>query len=210
MNRWICALAVLGLVFGAGQVKADTIDFTQATGGIPVGTPMTSFTTGTNTVFFSLPGGPENYSNTPVTGGFGSPFDGIDNSPQTSYPTSNILQFTFANVVGGVSGNFDNLGISFSGRGDSFVQAFDSSNFLLETVALNTDSPGPFALLSSGIKTLQFNNNTGGFDSWLFSVNQITFTTQATPEPTSLALLGMGIAGMAAGYSWRRRKQVTA
>lgn len=200
MKHTTLVLAALTLLLGGvGQVHADAIsvDFSSYADG----TPLSSV----NGITLSLVGGP-GPTGVPVTG-----FGGVTNSTTGAYPTATVLDFTFASSVSNVSFTFDNLGTGDTGgRGDSLFRAFDANGKLLETGSLNDASGDTFSLTSSGIRELQFDNRTGGDDNWIFAVDTIQATTTAqTPEPSSLALLGLGIAG-AAGYGWRRKRPATA
>lgn len=159
----------------------------------------TAVTTQVEGVTFSLIGGP--YSNgAPVTGAFGD--FGLGNSTTSTYPTAEILDLKFTGLASGVSFSFNNYGSSTAGRGATYYSAFGSNGALLETGTVG--SGGVFSLSSVGISDLQFNNNTGGYESWLFSLNSLQATVTAVPEPETYAMLLAGL-GLVGGIARRRR-----
>lgn len=109
---------------------------------------------------------------------------------------TNPLQITFATPVSGfsilVTNNIPDTFTAADNLGDS------SSAFL----ALNSEQT--FSLSGSGITsvTISAANNS----SWDFAIDNVTFTptTAATPEPSSLVLLGTGLAALAR-FGRRRR-----
>lgn len=156
--------------------------------------PGTAFTDQIAGVSFSLMGGPHS-AGAPVTGGFGGP--GLGNSTTTDYPTASILNVKFDGVAKNVAFTFNNYGSSSWGGGATFFSAFNTSGDLLETGLVSWG--GAFSLTSSNIADLQFNNNTGGAYSWLFTLDSLNADVTATdvPEPASLALFGLGALGFA-------------
>jgi hypothetical protein len=106
--------------------------------------------------------------------------------------------------------SFDGDGVSSipnpgSGPGATyFGQYFSSSNVLLGTTT--------FSGISVDLKTgtINFAGLTNGGRAWFVLEDQISFTAPprvgGVPEPTSIALLGIGIAGFVAA---RRRKQLS-
>mgnify|MGYP003408176808 CR=1 FL=1 len=191
-TKTIGTFAVAMLVASTAAAAPVSINF----GNYASGTAITDQIPG---VSFSLMGGPHS-AGAPVTGGFGGP--GLGNSTTTDYPTAEILNVKFDGVAKDVSFTFDNWGTRFSGAGATFFSAFNSSGALLETGLIG--GGGSFSLSSSGIADLQFNNNTGGYSSWLFVLNTLDAdVTNAVPEPASLMLFSLGALGFAAS---RRRK----
>ena len=144
-------------------------------------------------VTFSLAGGQDS-SGTPVVNVFGNP-NGLSNSSAGGYPTAERLDFNFATPASAISFEFDNEGSAAFGRGASYFDAYDGAN-LVASGFLGFTNHGTVSVSGSDITLLEFDNGTSGRNSWLFGVDSLTFTPGAVPEPASLALMGVGLAGL--------------
>jgi len=198
------AITLLGLLSISAAHAQSTIDFTTLTGG----TQITSQYAAQGITF----------ATEDADGNFGAPAIGtpssLANTPNGSYPTTEYLNFYFtspATVQSFVFDNEDGGSGPTSGRGDSFYKAFDSSGTLIGTGSLSGVDQALVTVNLANISLLQFNNGTtvmptGALDyvnNWWFGVDSITFTATPVPEPTTLALAGLGGLGL---LLFRRRK----
>jgi len=189
MNIKMLKAALAGLVLsvsGFANAGLINIDFSTLTQN----TQHASF----DGVQFSLIGGVDSSGNPYVTDG------AIHNSNNSWYPTSQILQFSFANLLENIAFNVDNYG---SGNG-SFWTAFSADNVALETGSFSSGG-GLFALTATNVSYLQFNNNYANY-SWNFGVLSFSASevSRDVPEPSTLAIFALGIFGLA---SRRFKKQ---
>jgi len=193
MRSLLAAILILGV--GSAQAASIDLDFSSYA-------PDTSLTYAQG-VSFALVGGPDSGGAPTTSNNFGSEGGLLTNTRYGGdYPTAAILQFTFDGLVEDLSFVFNNAGSGSSGGiGDSFFQAFDESGLLLESGSINGAYLDLFNLTSSGIKTIQFNNNTGGTDSWWFGVRSLQ--AQVVPVPAAVWLFGSALAGL----GWFRRRQ---
>jgi hypothetical protein len=183
----VAAAAVLSLSAHASSVN---LDFSTYAAG--------STLASADGVSFSLVGNPDPLG-TPTIDSYGEGL--LTNTWHGgTYPTANVLKFTFDQTVTDVDFDFNNEGLESSGRGASYFQAFDASGALLSTVYATGESYTDYSFGSTtGIKTIEFNNGSGGTDSWWFGVHSLT-AVSAVPEPTETALFlaGLGLLGAAA------------
>jgi len=169
----------LGLVVASAS-NATVIDFTTMADG--------NVTTIGDTTW-SLAGSGE--AGSPYVDSRGN--DGIWNSTDgVSYPTNTILRVDFDSVVSGVNFTYNPYGLHGTGQG---WYAYDSSASLIASGSF-LSGYNIYDLSSySGITRIDWNN--GGND-WLSSVSRLEYTATSVPEPSAIALMGLGLFGFAA------------
>jgi hypothetical protein len=107
--------------------------------------------------------------------------------------------------------------ISLNAGNNSFVVSHDDGLQLnIDTIGLVVNAPGPSSPSNTPFNVnaptagdyafeLSYGETLGAPAELIWSVNGVTVTS-TTPEPGSLALLGMGAFSML-GYAWRRKRQ---
>ncbi|HWY85456.1 MAG TPA: PEP-CTERM sorting domain-containing protein [Gemmataceae bacterium] len=212
MKRWLVGLAAVALVFGGvSQASASFIlhfdengnaFYNSTTGGIVgpnvpiVGTVMTDPSSGTPGLTYMLP--------ELVTNGDVSVFNA---NPSTAPVLSDLMRFTNAqgNLSPGVTApniTADRM-IFYSVKDDGSTTSDGLADLPFTTLPANANG---------SVNEIQSEPTTGlvNFD-WLpngVGGNEYVGISD-TPEPATLTLLAIGIAGMA-GYGWCRRKAAAA
>jgi hypothetical protein len=188
LSAWVFATS-LGL--SSAQAAPVSIDFNTYADGVALSS--------VGDVSFSLAGGP-GVVGTPTIGLHSYGEGGLINSTLgapgyiNGYPTTNILAFTFAHVVSGIS-------VKLWEASPVTWTAYAVDNSVIASGAFGFN--GVHALGGTGVKSLVLNNNQGN-GNWVFSVAELHYDVSPVPEPETFALLlaGLGVVGVVA----RRRK----
>lgn len=184
-------LVTASLGFGGAHAASVSIDFNAYADGVALAS--------VGDVTFSLAGGP-GVVGTPTIGLHAYGEGGLINSTLgapgyvNGYPTTNMLGFTFASVVSGIS-----LKLWEASPVTWAAYAADSS--LISTGSFLSN--GAHAIAGTGVKSLILNNNQGD-NSWVFSVAELHYEVSPVPEPESFALMLAGLGVM--GFVVRRKK----
>lgn len=222
MKRFMLFLTALALLFfGAGNGSADPITSLFNTGVDASGTPLPDSTVGDpHYSLVSVPGGVTDLLVRTSAGGYPiPPYIGDDSLSAWIGPNNDHIldgpvgiydyQTTFslaglnpstASITGGWTSDNDGVQILLNG--------VDTGNPPTSVTQFEAGF-APFTVSSGflpGLNTLDFIvDNQGGPTALRVEMTGTASSLTAVPEPASLTLLGIGIAGMA-GYSWRRRK----
>lgn len=130
-----------------------------------------------------------------------SPYGGVQQSVATIVGDTYLLQFdlgAFGTGAASISASAGGTSSAYSFTAPSGPQVWQQESLTFIATSSNT----LISLLGTGASG-------GGTYIGLDNVTLVDVGPAAVPEPATMTLLGIGIAGMA-GYGWRRRKQVVA
>ena len=87
------------------------------------------------------------------------------------------------------------------GSSNPVFNAYAADDSLLEAITVTANGWNLYSFVSSGITRIE---GIQPSDSWNYGIDDLTFTLNSVPEPGTLAIIGLGLAGLAAT---RKRKQ---
>lgn len=148
-------------------------------------------------VVFSLAGGNDSSGTPTTTQSYqGSEYGGLTNTNSGgSYPTAEYLIATFLTPVTGVTFSFNNAGYN----GANKFSLYDSVNNLITSGAMSSYGSIFYDVSAfSNVSSIVWDNGRSTGGNWWQSLQSVSFTADpnSVPEPGSIALLGLGLAGL--------------
>jgi len=198
-------LAAVLLTFSAAATSAAVIDFDDLAGGsLSAGTLVTNQYAGVGVTFVdSYTGGAhaENFLGSLMPGSSAPNVLWTDQGGGSL--SGQYLEVLFSSAVTGVSALF---GTSLGA--DITLEAYSGTTLLNSLTLVGSVSSGgvlsgTIGVGDAGVTSARFFSNSGGGRSFNFSIDNLAFNSGTVPEPGTLALLGLGLAGL--GVSRRRK-----
>jgi hypothetical protein len=191
-------LCLFGCLF-FGSANATLIDFDTLPGGgvLSSGTSLTNQYASEGVLFSAFENG-SLVDNTVVGNLVGS------NYWYNCYPTicgsrADILRIDFDSLVDNVSWVTDTEGTP-PGSGIIF-NAYDSIGSLIDSTSITIS--GTAISTSFSVSGISYIEMLQASDSWAWGIDNLSFDATTVPEPTSIILLGLGLAGI--GLSKKRK-----
>ncbi|HAO92971.1 MAG: hypothetical protein A2X99_07060 [Deltaproteobacteria bacterium GWB2_55_19] len=186
-------------------VGAVTVDFEGGASGTAVGSDYSGSGVVFTNAYYTTDYGSQNGSSTWATGEKSGLYNGVGNvamsgyfTGTTDYITAQIIYADYANTT-------------------SYLDVYDSSsNLLASTSFSNASTPYSLTINTAGIASFVFSwtgggspNGSGGYMDDVIGIDNLAFNTvssSSVPEPSTLLLLGSGLAGFAVVRMKRFRK----
>ena len=190
-------LALISIALFAAHADATLVDFS--------GMPVQANYSGNSDFTVTTYGGPETDVNLfPHLDGSYLVNSSDPANVNAGYPTEDIIDFDFFAGLDSLTLNMYWAGNPLtSGSTGVTATSFDINGNVLQQFGFVNDIETYHFDSAELIYSIQTNTNLTTREDWWYGIQSIEYTVAQVPEPTSIALLGLGLAGL--GFAGRRK-----